>query len=130
VNPELYLDKDGYPKVKHQGKIQSVSRLVMKLLYGKIAVEGKLVCHTCHNRACINPAHLYLGTPQSNSDDKYRDGTMPLRETHGRWRSEIKTEDIVYMYEVLGLTQTRISKETGLSQSAISHRLSTKRGNR
>ena len=116
-------DKDGYPRAKYQGKLEAVSRQVMRLLYGQEAIEGKLVCHTCNNRRCVNPAHLYLGSPQTNSDDKGTDGTVCVGEKSGRFNKSVKTEDVLYMYDELGLSQDKIAEKVGLSQSSISGRI-------
>lgn len=121
--PHGNLDKDGYPCAKYAGKREAISRTVMGLLYGRDAIKGKLVCHTCGNRACVNPAHLYIGDPQTNSDDKWRDGTMATGEKHGRFKSHAKTEDIVHMFYNLGMTQQEIGEEVGLTQSSVSGRI-------
>ncbi len=121
--PHGALDKDGYPRAKYQGRLENVSRTVMGLLYGRDAIKGKLVCHTCGNRGCVNPSHLYIGTPQTNSDDKFTDGTMSMGEKHGRWRHDITNDQLHHMYNNLGMSQDSISKELGISQCAISNRL-------
>lgn len=36
--------------------------------------DGMFICHHCDNPSCIRLEHLYLGTPQTNMDDRSRRG--------------------------------------------------------
>lgn len=66
----------GYPCLRiggRAGKTVSVHRLVVELQYGAIPT-GMMACHHCDTPACVNPAHLYLGTAHDNARDKIQRG--------------------------------------------------------
>lgn len=121
INPERALDKDGYPRVKFDKRAMTVARMLLILQYGREYMKNKLACHTCGNRACVNPGHIYAGTPQDNSDDKWKDGTMLVGELSPRFRRDVSTLDAYYRWQT-GESQQAIADSLGISQSALSTR--------
>lgn len=67
------INRYGYGTISVDGKTKLAHRVAYRTWKGPIAT-GMFLCHTCDNRKCCNPNHLYQGTHLDNMRDMVERG--------------------------------------------------------
>jgi len=110
----------GYGQFYYEGRPHVAHRVSWMLYRGEIPA-GAMVCHTCDNRSCVNPDHLYVGDARTNAMDKMVRGRWhggaPDGEAHGNSKlNEAAALDIRTRAEPQSVYMARY----GVSRSAVS----------
>jgi len=109
----------GYGHMYWDGEQRYAHRLSIELS-GRDLPKGWHACHTCDNPGCVNPQHLFPGTPRTNVQDM----VSKQRHYHGdnHHNAKIKKTDVVIIRQLAedGVFLTRIAEQFGVTSGYIS----------
>lgn len=111
----------GYGAFSINGKPEATHRLAWEMANGPIP-DGLHVCHHCDNPPCVNPAHLFLGTPAANAADKVSKGRAS-GGARGSRNNRAKLNEWsacgVMARCLQGVPQVQVSREFGVTRQVV-----------
>ena len=102
-----------YGHIRLNGKLWTAHRLFWAIANNVMPHPTYDICHTCDNRMCVNPAHLFLGTRTDNMRDCSFKGRVPTKLTKDQVR-EIRAKVSA------GKTRCSVAKEFSVSAALVS----------
>jgi predicted GIY-YIG superfamily endonuclease len=110
-------DKDGYGKFGYWNTNKKIGVSINTHRFSYIITNGQIktglkVCHSCDNKLCVNPQHLFLGSDKINADD---------RENKKKGRKSRFDYNIILKLKQAGKTNTEIAKQIGCSAGHITY---------
>lgn len=123
----LASTRAGYGAFKFNGRVDGAHRVSWIINNGPIP-DGLFVCHTCDNRKCVNPNHLFLGTQSDNMKDAMNKGRIvvpvgtPFQDGHlpvNRVLSDVVVRAIKLELTTKKLTQLKISEKFDTKHQTI-----------
>lgn len=111
---------EGYGRLRFQGRPFQAHRVAYILRHGPIP-DGASVLHSCDNRVCCNPDHLFLGSHQDNMTDMRRKGRARGARGERQHTARLTAADVLDIREkfAAGVRIIDIARQRGLHKSHV-----------
>jgi hypothetical protein len=83
--------------------------------------KGMDVCHSCDNRRCINPDHLFLGTRKENMQDAVSKGRQAKGFALPQTKISAYVEDEIVAMAKQGIPYKDIASAFGICRQHAGH---------
>lgn len=110
-------NKYKYGVLQKNGGGYILAHRVSILLSGREIPNGKFVCHKCDNTYCVNPDHLFVGTPADNSADMANKGRSTRGERNPNAR--LNNEQVAKIRRSPETPTSELAKQFGVSEKSI-----------
>lgn len=116
----------GYGAFSVSGRLHGAHRVAVRI-DGREIPPGMWVCHRCDNHGCVNPEHLFVGTPSENSADMAAKGRAKwnTNKSRGERHHKAKLTDAAVIEiraaKAAGVRTCVLAGKYGVSMSAIQH---------
>jgi hypothetical protein len=107
----------GYGRIRLDGKQHRAHRVAFFLANGRWPTP--CCCHSCDNRACCNPAHLWEGTNSENTKDAVRKGRMAHGSRSPRANLNEWNAIGAMAMSLMGATRKTIAAQFGINPSGV-----------
>lgn len=115
------VDSSGYGTFVYNKKTLGAHRVSFMLFNGEIP-KNTLVCHHCDVRCCVNPKHLFLGSPADNMKDRNSKGRQVHLKGDTNGNSKLSVNDVLWIkeeYNKGGITLKELGKKFNVHKSTI-----------
>lgn len=120
---------NGYGGFLLDGRLRNAHRVSWILTNGIIASSKVLVCHSCDNRLCCNPKHLFLGSYRDNREYAIRKGRRTEIDGMNNPMAWIPSETVQAIRKLWksGMTHGSIAELTKVSRPHVTNILNGRR---